>query len=276
MSEEEIIIHLNKIIRIQIQRFVMPLWRKDTRGGIYFSSTATFLKFENKFFCIFTNHALEKETSLENIGFLHTDGCFKPLSGIRDFKIYHEYDIVICCFSDKALDEFSEKNFFDLSCRKQPSDFQQENLIFIGFPATNTARIYRKVQVDNNAITDDIVKYPDGSGKWKNAKYFMAGGKNIEDDGIYITSNVPRKNQSKTENSKSMAPNFTGMSGGALFQIPKGGINISKPLEDSFYFRGMAIEYPETGVSKGILKGISRNKIIELLNDFLSSSNENK
>jgi hypothetical protein len=49
------------------QRFIHTLFFKNSLGGYEFSSTVTFVKYRNEFFCIFAAHAIpENEESLEN------------------------------------------------------------------------------------------------------------------------------------------------------------------------------------------------------------------
>lgn len=256
----------------QAQRFVLPLWIIDQQGGYKFSSTATFLEFENNFFCIFAHHAFIDAVSLDNIGFANfNDLSIHPLASmIADFRIHQEYDIVICSFPEKI----QGKNYFNLSDDKSSlSTFEKDSFSWIGFPATKAINNFKKIWADGKIVPR--VVHDNGSVQWNDAKFRIIRATDLQDDDIYITGYSPTKNVNfKIEGQKSEAPLPEGMSGGALFQRPKDEdkIDLSEPLNDLFYFRGMGIEYSK----KGIVKGVSRNKIIELLNDFLSSSNKNK
>lgn len=249
----------------QSQRFIQTLWIKDEIGGYKFSSTATFLKFRNNFFCIFAGHALPKNsTSLNNIGFLNIHGEFVSLSEITyRFRSYDNYDIVVC----GLLGEESGKNYFDLSDDEVSSNFQNEMFNWIGFPYKKATSSYHRTKVEAGKISQDIVQLDDGTPFWKNAKFLIMEAKFLGDDGIHITGYSPSKNVTyEIEGFKENAYSPKGMSGGALFQSPKKEFNLTQPLNELFYFVGMGIEYENDKI-----KGVSRNIILNLLEEFFTS-----
>jgi hypothetical protein len=51
----------------QAQRFVIPLYIKDNLGTYHYSSTGTFIKYNEHHYIIFAAHALEKNIIINDI-----------------------------------------------------------------------------------------------------------------------------------------------------------------------------------------------------------------
>ena len=254
--------------KIHAQRHVYPLFIKDELGGYDFSSTLTFVKRKNEFFCIFAAHAIPKnENTLNNIGCLKVDGEFISLEDIAKFyKIYRSYDLVICCTKAPV----DQKNYFDLDVEKSTTEFNEDAVAWVGFPKKKAKRKYHQTKASTEHVKQDVSTFEDGRLKWTNANYLLLGMLVINKSDVDIVAHFDDMNVTyEKEGFKEQAYSLKGMSGGALFHGPL-KINTEKPmLSDFFKFAGIGLEHH---ASDKIVKGASAGLIADLIDQYLHST----
>jgi len=253
------------------QRFVNPIYYKDEDESINFSSTMTFIKYENEFFLIFAAHALpNKNNYLENMGMLTTDGNFMSLSEItKGSEIYKEYDIVVC----HTIDAIPLKNYFDLNHINLLINFNTYFFNWVGFPIKKAKKLYHKTKSSPEHLKESLSILDDGVHKWDNARFLILAAKfkstnELNVEGEFENTNVNYKH----EGFKEQGYGLKGMSGGAFYLESKIKETTTQNINDLYEFIGIGLEY-----RKNILvKGASRNIIIEILNDYLNKTKDNK
>lgn len=247
------------------QRHVHPLFIKDKLGGFDFSSTTTFIKRNNEYFCVFAAHALPLcEATLKNIGFLLTYGRFTSLGEVsKDYTIDRDNDLVIC----RTTGPFEHKNYFDLDTKEITTDFKDEAVGWLGFPKKKAKQKYHRTKATTDHVVQDISTFEDGRLKWTNANYLLIGMEvaNITEREISAHFDDKKVDYEK-EGYKEKAYSLKGMSGGALFHVSK-NINSDTPLlSDFFKFAGIGLEHYD---SDKIIKGASANLVVNLIDKHL-------
>lgn len=245
----------------QTQRFVTPLYIKNTLGEYQYSSTATFVKYNNHHYIIFAAHALEEDMSIKDVHIFYSNGELESISNLSiGHYIFKTEDIVIVdCFNNV----FDGKNYFNLN-EKSLIGFEKSYFAWTGFPASKS-----KAKKIHNKKTSEMLYnefvYTDSTGKYfTNAKYFTIISKLISQNNNHIVGKYNRDNvylKYKGQVNKSTHPK--GMSGGAIYFFSKRQ-NLKNNIDDTFRFAGIGIEYH----SDNKIIGVSREKIIELLNIF--------
>lgn len=249
------------------QRFIQPLFFKDGCGGYNFSSTATFVKYRDEYFCVFAAHAVPlNETRLDNIGFLSTHGSFISLNEIcKRSRIFKEHDIGIC----NTTAPFEHKNYFDLDAEESTTNFKSEAFGWIGFPKKKAKEKYHRTKASEEHITNDLSVLEDGTLKWTNARFLCLGVELIQETEDFIKGHFDNENVTyEQEGFKSKAYSLRGMSGGALFQGPD-KINSENPTLNDFYkFAGIGLEHRTNEKTVG---GASRHIVKTLISQLLST-----
>ncbi len=95
----------------QAQRFVIPLYIKDNLENYQYSSTGTFVKYNEHYYMIFAAHALENTLDVNKIHTFSNDGTlYQILEHSIGYKIFQNEDIVI-------IDYFNNINAYSSSYR---------------------------------------------------------------------------------------------------------------------------------------------------------------
>lgn len=248
------------------QRFVYPIYTKDELGNFNFSSTMTYLKYKEIYFCVFAAHALNKNSNIKSIGYLGTDGVFTSFGDIevfRNYKVFQEHDIVVC----NSL-PFELKNYFDLD-----NDNGQLNvnkiLNWIGFPAKK-AKEYHRTKSSVEYIKKDISRsdLDDGVPKLENAEYLWLKGKIVTNNDIQISASFENKKVTyQHEGYKENGYSPKGMSGGALFFFKGNNSNSVIDINKMFKFAGIGLEY-----NGKLIKGVSRKLMIKILDMYIENT----
>ncbi|MBE8715764.1 hypothetical protein [Cellvibrio polysaccharolyticus] len=248
------------------QRFVCPIYKKDGLGGFYFSSTITFVKYKSEFFCIFAAHALDKsEIGIENFGVFAIDGSFISLAEItHTYKIYTEYDIVIC----NTIYKIEDKNYFDIEDIRPSKSFKENGFAWIGFPQAKAVKNIHKTKSTKPHIAQYVTHLSDGTLKWENAKFLLLGSELYSKTSTDLIGKHDNENVTyEHEGYKHKGYSLRGMSGGAFFHVDR-EINFESPEIDSYFFAGIGLEYNDRDK---VIKGRSRSLILNLIIDFLGS-----
>lgn len=246
------------------QRHVVPLYMADGRGGYEFSSTMTFVKSKNEYFCVFAAHAIPpREDDIDQIGLLTTDGNFMPMSNIAiSHKICRKRDLAAC----HTIGPFDNKNYFDLDAAESSTEFV-ENFGWIGFPKKKAVERIHGTKATKEKILEYLVDSYEGLKKWTNAEFLLLGVElesesETEVIGVHINKDVKYTHEGFKQHGYSLK----GMSGGALFRGPK-KINTDVPhLSDMFQFLGIGLEYR----NNRLVKGASKCAVQALLGEILS------
>ena len=248
------------------QRHVFPVYRKDGRGGYEFSSTVTFLKYDDRYFCVFAAHALcESETELNNIGFLVPTCSFIPFSSIAiNFKIDRLNDVVVF----ETIQPISNKNYFNLNLQINNNGKYTEYLYWIGFPSKKSVKAFDLSKVKAGAIEKYIEYDCKGQTKFTNAKFLIIEFEFNFKDNKKITGTFCNKNVTyQIDGFKQNGYSLQGMSGGAIYRTSKMA-KLDKSYNDiNYYFEGIGIEF-----RKKQIIGVERNIIINNINTLISES----
>ncbi|MBI0679280.1 hypothetical protein HCH73_19845 [Citrobacter koseri] len=250
---------------LNAQRFIYPLYMKDGNGGYHFSSTMTFVKFDNQHFCVFAAHALPKDVDdLNQIGMLTTDGKFMPFS---DIEVSHEIcrirDLVVC----HTIGAFEYKHYFDMGDNKSTTEIS-ENFGWIGFPKKKAIQVIHNSKATSEKIKEHLTEGVEGLQKWTNANFLLIGMKQVSETESEITGFHDNENVQYThEGFKQKGYSLKGMSGGALFRGPIKIRTESPSLNDFFDFVGIGLEY-----ENNLVKGASKSSVLELIKKTLKLS----
>lgn len=245
----------------QSQRFVIPLYYKDTLGNYEYSSTATLVTYKGSHYFIFAAHALNGVLKVSDFYILGADG---ELYAIYDFsigyRIFEGEDIVVVDCFNKVLEG---KNYFDIS-ESSLLGFDKNHFAWTGFPSSKC-----KAKKIHNTKSPETLRnqfvHEDESGIYfKSAQYFTIVSKVKGNNKKFITGSYDRKNTHlKYKGSVSMAPSPEGMSGGAMYFFAKGQI-LKNSINETFRFAGIGIEYKKDNS----IIGVSRETIISLIENF--------
>ncbi|WP_049251648.1 hypothetical protein [Neisseria elongata] len=259
------------------QRFIIPMYLKDYDDSIQPSSSATMIKYFNSYFLIFAAHAVAyKEENLKKIGCLKNDGEFEYLitKHRNKYSIYEKEDIVIfeCHVPDR--------NYFDLDDPRE-SIFLNKRLCWIGFPVKDSISLHRSKQKPEK-IREKYLTRDSLNTVFRNANFYLlqADDFNSEYDDSIVGSYTNKNLLLKVAGFKPDGISLKGMSGGAMFFSPcfpvsprssierlnkKFDLNDFETFKYHFYqFAGIGLEY-----KNGLIKGISKNKLKKLINDFI-------
>lgn len=253
---------------IMAQRHVCPIFLKDGLGGFEFSSTTTFIKRQNKYFCVFAGHAVPRgATTLENLGVLRTDGTFISLSDIAvNYSIDRENDLVIC----ETVAPFEQKNYFDLDTESTSTVFKEDGMGWIGFPKKKAKAEYHRTKASTEHVKADLDLFEDGRLKWTNANYLLLGVDQIKKEEYVVTAFFDDKNVTyEKDGFKAQAYSLKGMSGGAFFHAPSSFTSEPQYLSDFFKFVGIGLEHH---ASIKTVKGASSKLVKELIDTQLSKT----
>lgn len=251
-----------------IQRAIRPIYFINELNGISYLSTATFVRYMNKYFVILAYHSLnELEKVLSNkkniwdfLGSIMLDGNFKLLKEeVLKFKIYNNLDIVVCELDESSL-WVSNNSFFNLDLNNDSKFFREDYFEWMGFPAKK-ADDYHKTKANPDRIAKDQELLDDGRIKWLNARFFAIGAYTD-----YLNKNGEIKGKLITDKPQSLQ----GMSGGVFYCVPqsltKENINDNYDISKDCYFVGIGLVYDN---KKNLISGVAKNQIISLLdNDF--------
>lgn len=246
----------------ETQRFVVPLYIKDELGNYNYSSTGTFLKYKQNHYLIFAAHALNNISSIDNICFFHIDGKLEHI--IKDsigYKIFEKEDIVVVDYFNKFFDG---KNYFNLDITHL-TGLDKKNFAWTGFPVSKTKSAAKNIHKTKSSETlkRDFIHSDNNGIFFKNAEYFTILSKLLIFNKDIIQGKYNReKINLKYAGDLSMGPHPRGMSGGAMYFFPK-DTKLKDTLDNTFRFAGIGLEY-----KNNTIKGISKDKIIELLNIF--------
>jgi hypothetical protein len=245
----------------QAQRFVIPLYIKNNLENYQYSSTGTFVTYNEHHYIIFAAHALEKDINVNDIYTFAVDGTLhKILENSIGYQVFQEEDIVIV---DHFNNAFDGKNYFNLNIDSLIG-FDKKHFAWTGFPNSKTkAKIIHKTK-SKEILEKEHIHSDDSAKYFKNTKYFTILSRLINQNKNFIFGKYNRKDTNlKYQGDVSMAPHPRGMSGGAMYFFTKER-KLKETLDDTFRFAGIGLEYKN---NKSII-GISRNKIIELIDIF--------
>lgn len=246
-----------------VQRHIMPLWIKDKDGGYDFSSTSTFIKYYDKPYCIFTEHCLKGGIiAFEEIGTFGDKGAFISISDISSqHYVFEESDIVVCSMIGFA----PRKRHFDLNKKYDGHEFNKKILNWLGFPAKKSKKHYHHTRVKAGRVADDLRPADDGQLIWRNADFLWPEAEFMQESGDFLEAYHSQKNTTyQIEGTKSQGYSLAGMSGGALFYVPKpSGDQETVDGEIIIEFAGMGTDY-----NHNVIKGVSINKIMNLIDSF--------
>ena len=249
----------------QAQRFVIPLYIKDNLENYQYSSTGTFVKYNEHHYIIFAAHALEKDISVNDIYTFAVDGTLHQIQEHSiGYQVFQEEDIVIV---DHFNNAFEGKNYFNLNI-KSLIGFDKKHFAWTGFPTSRTkAKTIHRTK-SKETLEKEHIHSDENAIYFKNAKYFTILSRLINQNKNSIFGKYNRKDTNlKYQGNVSMAPHPRGMSGGAMYLFTKER-KLKETLDDTFRFAGIGLEYKN---NKNII-GISRNKIIELIDIFNEES----
>lgn len=254
----------------QAQRFIIPLYLKDELGNYQYSSTGTYVEYNDKFYLICAAHAISDKESVEDLHWLSPTG---EMVGILSQSFYHkifkEDDIIIV---DYFNERYADRNYFNLNhtvSYGELNNYFLDRFYWIGFPNSwsNLKKISRtkksETLKESNFHIDENGIYA------KNAKYFMMGAlgvkpnNNDEVKGAIQTKNLPLKYKGTISN----GPKLEGMSGGAFFTtiLTTTAHHEFESVKKSFIFLGIGVERSKDD----IVKGVSKKRLIEILNEYL-------
>ncbi|HCG5919317.1 TPA: hypothetical protein NJ048_004488 [Vibrio parahaemolyticus] len=245
----------------QSQRFVVPLYYKDSLGNYAYSSTATLVKYNNIHYIIFAAHALDGGITVDDFFIFGADGEFYKISEFSiGYRVFCSEDIVIVDCFNKVLDG---KNYFNLN-ESSLLGFDKKHFAWTGFPSSKckTKKIHNSKSPET--LRNQFVHEDESGVYFKSASYFTILSKVKGCNKQFITGIYERKNASlKHKGDVSMAPSPEGMSGGAMYFFSKGQV-LKGRLDDTFRFAGIGIEYKKDNT----IVGVSRDKVISLLEQF--------
>ncbi|ELG4788185.1 TPA: hypothetical protein ACTGGT_003419 [Vibrio cholerae] len=254
--------------KVMAQRHVCPIFLKDELGGFEFSSTTTFIKRQNRYFCVFAGHAVPRGVdTLENIGVLKTDGSFVSLHEIStNYDIDRENDLVIC----ETVAPFEQKNYFDLDVESTTTVFKEDGMGWIGFPKKKAKAKYHRSKASVEHVKADLDSFEDGRLKWTNANYLLLGVEKIQKEDNWVTAFFDDKNVTyEKDGFKEQAYSLKGMSGGAFFHGPSSFISEPQYLSDIFKFVGIGLEHH---ASDKVIKGASAELVKALIDAQLAQT----
>ncbi|HCE2818499.1 TPA: hypothetical protein NG675_004531 [Vibrio parahaemolyticus] len=243
------------------QRFVIPLYYKDSLGNYEFSSTATLLKYKGAHYFAFAAHALSNVLSISDFYIFGSDGEFYAISDIAiGYRVFEDKDIVIVDCFNQVLDG---KNYFDIS-ESSMLGFDKKHFAWTGFPSSKCKAKKIHNSKSSETLRNQFVHEEENSLYFKSAQYFTIVSKVRGNNKQFITGIYERKNQSlKYKGNVSMAPSPQGMSGGAMYFFSKGQ-TLKNNLSETFRFAGIGIEHKKDNT----IVGVSRDMIINLIDQF--------
>lgn len=250
----------------QSQRFVIPLYIRDELGDYHYSSTGTFILYNQSHYVVFAAHALRNNDDIKNIHMLGSDGKFVDLVSISiGYRIFVEDDLVLVDCFNKMVDG---KNYFPLENDFSFIGFDKNHFSWTGFPQSwcKTKLIHRTKKSDSIA-NQTVVSNEDGL-FFKNAQYFSISSKvrtfnQKEITGTYKPKNIDLKYKGPVSN----GPSPEGMSGGAMYFFSKGQV-LKNDLKSTFLLAGIGLSFKKDGS----IAGISRHRMIELFKQFNEES----
>lgn len=254
--------------KVMAQRHIWPIFIKDELGGFEFSSTTTFVKRQDRFFCVFAGHAVPRGvTTLESVGVLTTDGNFVSFEKISvAYTIDRANDLVVC----ETTGPFEEKNYFDLDTESQSTVFKESGMGWIGFPKKKAKAKYHRTKASPEHVKDDLSAFDDGSLKWENANYLLIGVQNIKKSEDEVSAYFDDKNVIyEKDGFKEQAYSLKGMSGGAFFHAPESFTSKPRYLCDFFKFAGIGLEHH---ASDKVVKGASSELVKRLIDNQLDQA----
>ena len=259
MNKKEFIYRSDEFDR-QSQRFVNPLFKKDSSGTYHHSSTGTFVKYNEHHYMVFAAHAIEEDFKIDDFYFFLPDGTFKKIiESSLGYYIYEEDDIVIIDYFNIA---FQWKNYFNLNLDSMIG-FNKNIFAWIGFPHSKCKiKKIHKIKSTKELKDDYIVS--NSTGLYSTAaEYRIIISKIDSKNKYFIQGKYNRKNtDSKYKGKISVGTHPRGMSGGAMYFFSK-HLDINNALDNSFRFAGIGIEYRDN-----IIKGVAKDRIIELIKKF--------
>lgn len=248
------------------QRFVIPIYIKDELGDYNYSSTCTLLKYKNSHYIVFAAHALDGGVDIKNVAVLGMDGEFMHLVDLAiGYRVFDKEDLVfVDCFNSKM----DGKNYFSLLNEFSLVGFDKNHFIWTGFPQgwCKTKVIHRSKNSDS-IVRENVIVNDDGN-YFKNARYFSILSKVKSFNKIEITGNYKAKKAAlKYAGKVSNGPSPQGMSGGAMYFFTKDQI-LKEDIDSTFILAGIGLSF----IKDGTITGISRYKVIELLEQFENES----
>ncbi|EPJ5822013.1 hypothetical protein QDZ26_001872 [Pluralibacter gergoviae] len=246
----------------QSQRFVLPLYIKDDIGDYNYSSTGTLLNYNQSRYIVFAAHALEGGVDINNVCTLGTNGEFINLVDIAiGYRVFEEDDLVIIdCFNV----EIEGKNYFLLQDKFSFIGFDRNHFSWTGFPQSwCKAKVIHRTKKPDAIARENVIDHENGL-YFKNAKYFTITSRVNSFNKIEITGHYEIKNADLMYKGKvSKGPSPQGMSGGAMYFFSKGQV-LKDDIQATFLFAGIGLSFKKDGS----ISGISRYRVIELLNQF--------
>lgn len=249
----------------QAQRFILPLYVKNELDGHEYSSTGTFVKYNERYYILMAAHALDGDIDLNDIYFFSTEGEFCQLIIFKSepgYEVYEKQDLIVMDISSQS--PIKGKNYFSLN-ENELIGFDQEQFSWIGFPSCKCKNKKVHKTKSPETLKQKFVTYENGKCYSKSNPFFIITSKIIENDRLRILGTYDRKNvELKYQGPVTKGPSPQGMSGGAMYQF---AINqeLKSVLDESFRFIGIGIEYNKENNIIGIAKPIII-KLIEQLN----------
>lgn len=245
----------------QSQRFVIPLYYKDTLGNYEYSSTATLVKYKGDHYFVFAAHALNSVLKVCDFYILGADGELYAISDFSiGYRIFEDKDIVVVDCFNKVLEG---KNYFDIS-ETSLLGFDKKHFAWTGFPSSKCKAKKIHNTKSPETLRDQFVHEDESGLYFKSAQYFTIVSKVKGKNKKFITGSYNRKNASlKYKGNVSMAPSPEGMSGGAMYFFSKGQ-TLKSSINETFRFAGIGIEYKKDNT----IVGVSRETIISLIEQF--------
>ncbi len=250
----------------QSQRFIIPIYIKNELGDYIYSSTCTLLLHKQSHYIAFAAHALDGNVDIKNVAVLGINGEFIHLVDLAiGYRVFDKYDLVIVdCFNVRM----DGKNYFSLSNEFSFIGFDKNNFAWTGFPqGWCKNKVIHRTKNAESIFQENVVINDEGS-HFINARYFSIVSKvksfnKIEITGTYKAKKAELKYAGKVGN----GPSPQGMSGGAMYFFSKDQI-LKENLDSTFLFAGIGLSF----LKDGTISGISRYKVIELVEQFEAQS----
>jgi hypothetical protein len=195
---------------------------------------------------------------------LANDGILQQIKEYSiGYKVFQKEDIVIV----RLRTVFDEKNYFNLKISSLIG-FNKKDFKWIGFPISKTKAKTIHKSKSKETLKKEYIDSDKNVIYFNNARYFIILSKLIKQNKNFISGKYNRKNATlKYKGDVSMATHPRSISGGAMYFFTKKQ-KLEKTLDDTFRFTGIGLEYKDNNT----IIGISRNKIIELIDIFNKES----
>lgn len=260
----------------EAQRFITPLYIRDELGNYEYSSTGTFITYNESHYIVFAAHALDNHDNIKNVFIPLSDGTFLGIDEISiGHEIFEEDDLVIIDCFNRII---GNKNYFlleeleglegleGLEKKLEYNGFDKKRFEWRGFPSSwVNSKIIHNTKKLSSIKEAAIVQTENGTFN-KSARYFGIKSEIETFNKKEITGTYKKKVDYKynKEHKQSPGPSPEGMSGGPMFCFSENE-DLKDDLNSTFLLVGIGLRFNKRTRK---ITGISRIRLIELFEKF--------